>query len=226
MCGRSPKRCACRFTGVAGRRGCTADHYLRHFRGELDWIRHAARAAFLSSGGQASSAKLGDAAERPKRLRVVREKWVVDQQRYFLKMAARRTESEIVFDMLARLAFAAAIGVAVLHLLLHFTTDHMSHGLILMTFGFLVAAAFCEEYADVQTFALTSRKYGWMAERYTDADNKLAGVLHDAGSGRPETEEELALAQEVLFELGCEALAENADWVVQHRQRPPVLPGR
>jgi hypothetical protein len=35
----------------------------------------------------------------------------------------------------------------------------------------------------------------------------------------------VAEAKEVLFELGCEALVENADWVVQHRHRPPTLPG-
>jgi hypothetical protein len=157
----------------------------------------------------------------------VRNRWVVNQLDYYRRTYVRHTKLEIAFETAARLAFGAAVATAVGQLIVHLTTHHMSHALILATFGFLVLAAFCEEYSDIQTYALTSRKYQWMAELFGDADRKLRKHLHLDEQGaisQPPTGGDLETAKEVLFELGCEALAENADWVVQHRQRPPTLP--
>jgi hypothetical protein len=97
----------------------------------------------------------------------------------------------------------------------------MSHGLVLATFGCLVLTAFLEEYADIQAYTLLARRYRWMADLYENASTVLKRVR---AAGNPDQHSTLH-AQGVLFELGKEALTENADWVVQHRQRPPVLPG-
>ncbi|MBL8830509.1 MAG: hypothetical protein JNM18_26280 [Planctomycetaceae bacterium] len=217
------------FWQLAGRTECTADFYLRHFRGDLDWIRHSIRAIFLVAGGHAveksTATKQSDVVRQAERLRTVRNYWVVDQLNYFVKKAPLHYQFEVAFETASKLAFFLAMALSVLHVVWHIVTEHMSHDLVLATFGCLVLAAFLEEYADLQTYALTARKFEWMAELFDTAEQKLTQQLmceFDTAGDQPQR---LALAQEVLFELGCEALAENADWVVQHRHRPPTLPG-
>jgi hypothetical protein len=67
-----------------------------------------------------------------------------------------------------------------------------------------------------------------MAELFAVAEQKLSQYL-PADCAEPSSPRTAATnfvaAQNVVFELGCEALAENADWVVQHRHRPPTIPG-
>jgi len=214
------------FWCIAGRPECTADYYLRHFRGELDWIRHAARALFLTSGGHAPAGNLTP-AERFERLRTARNNWVVDQLNYFVKKTPLHHRLETAFETAAKSAFLAAMVLSVIHVFLHLATHHMSHGLVLATFACLVTAAFLEEFADLQTYALTARKFEWMADLFAVAEQKLTKALTaDGNSGNAITDaERLRQADEVVFELGREALAENADWVVQHRHRPPELLG-
>lgn len=203
----------------AGLTDCVADHYLRNFRGELDWIRHAARGAYLTSGGHAAESSHIESRARGAELELVRKHWVADQQAYFAGKAPYNAEVEICFETAARLAFLGAVLIACFHLAYHTTTHHMSHGLILATFGCLVVAAFLEGFADIHAYALLARRYQWMAELYGNAQHKLDQLLKADNS-----QADIARVQELLFELGLEALAENADWVTQHRERPPILP--
>jgi hypothetical protein len=213
------------FWRLTERHECTADYYLRHFRGELDWIRHAARALFLTAGGHAATEERSE-TDPLDRLRTVRNYWVVDQLNYFVKKAPLHHRLEMAFETAARTAFLLAMALSVVHVGLHLATDHMSHGLVLATFGCLVTAAFLEEYADLQTYALTARRFEWMADLFAVAERRMTKLLLDDRSTAPAIadSERVRQAQEVTFELGREALAENADWVVQHRHRPPTLP--
>jgi hypothetical protein len=195
----------------AGLTDSAGDHYLRHFRGELDWIRHAVRACFLASGGHSPDA--ADSADAG--CRGALQCWVEDQERFFRKKSPENKELDIAFETAAQVAFFAAVGLAAIHLAWHFFTGHESHALILGTFLALVTAAFVEEYADFRTYAILSRKYGWMTSLFATARTRLQQFIADGDWPR---------ARRVVFDLGCEALAENADWVVQHRQHPPTLP--
>lgn len=195
----------------AGLTDSAGDHYLRHFRGELDWIRHAVRASFLLAGGHSSDADDSADAGCHGALRY----WVEDQEGFFRRKSPDNRELDISFETAAQLAFFTAVGLAAVHLLWHFFTAHESHSLILATFLALVTAAFIEEYADFRAFAILSRKYRWMTGLYETAGARLRQCIATGGWSR---------ARMVLFDLGTEALAENADWVVQHRQHPPTLP--
>ncbi len=214
------------FWQLAGRPECTADYFLRHFRGELDWIRHAARAIFFSCGGHS-----GDRMSTPlppiERLQQVRNYWVVDQLNYFVNKEPVHSKLEIAFETAAKLAFFIAMAISGIHVAWHLYEGEMSEGLVLATFGCLVAAAMLEEFSDLQTYALTARKFAWMAELFDTAEKKLTqqlAVASDASCAASEQQAQCRAAQAVVFELGQETLAENADWVVQHRQRPPTLP--
>lgn len=195
----------------AGLTDSAGDYYLRHFRGELDWIRHAVRACYLASGGHSPDTK--DSVESG--CRGALQYWIDDQEGFFRKKAPDNNELDISFETAAQLAFFAAVGLAVVHLVWHFLTGHESHALILGTFLALVTAAFIEEYADFRTYAILGRKYRWMTNLYATAHKRLRHFIATGNWQR---------AHCVFFDLGCEALAENADWVVQHRQHPPTLP--
>jgi hypothetical protein len=203
----------------AGLSNCVADHYLRHFRGQLDWIRHATRAVFLMSGGHVVEPPI-TAGEQRERFALVRTHWIQDQHKYFKAKAPFNAELEVCFETAAKLFFYAAIGVTLYLIWHHVQTHHMSHTLVLATFGCLVVAALLEEFAEIQTYALLGRRYGWMTDLFGNALRRMEKLLVGCSTEPPEVERIYA----VIFDLGREALAENADWVIQHRQRPPILP--
>jgi len=193
---------------------CVADHYLRHFRGELDWIRHALRAINLVSGGHV--ALLTPLDHKRGRFEQIRQHWIADQNRFFSRSAPDNAELETAYETAARIAFAVAVLTAGIQLWQHAAHHHMSHALVLTTFGFLVIVAFLEEYADVRAYSILARRYRWMAALFATAETRFSELV--------EKEESASSIRQLVFELGCEALAENADWVIQHRERPPVLP--
>lgn len=206
----------------AGLPDSAADHYLRHFRGDLDWIRAAARTCFLISGGHdgktadsTASDKTPASYEIVEALREVRQRWVEGQLNYFSEKGTENHKSHKDYDIAALSCFVAAVVLAAVQLLL----PTMSHGLILLLFTLLVTTAMLEDFADYRAFAVQSRMFRWMAQLYTRANDRLKHLLE---SPAVVTEKEISSAQALIWELGKEALAENADWVVQHRQRPPI----
>ncbi|MBC8113988.1 MAG: hypothetical protein H7062_06400, partial [Candidatus Saccharimonas sp.] len=94
-------------------------------------------------------------------------------------------------------------------------TDHANHLLIVLTFFGLVAAALAEEIADYHTFGILARQYEWMKNLFTTAAQKLESLI----AARNVTK-----SQALIHDLGLEALNENADWLVQRRRKPVVLP--
>lgn len=216
----------------AGLTDAVADHYLRHFRGDLDWIRLAARNCFLVSGGSTADVPPADDGESLGRLRQVCERWIEDQRKFFAKRGPWNEGQELVFQLATRYLFRLAVLVAVVLVVIQFfsrATGHeagpdaghgmsatLHHGLIVALFCALVLSALIEDYAEYAAYAIHSRKYHWMAGLYATARDQLDVAL-DAG--------DVAKARLLLWELGKEALAENADWVVEHRDRLPIWHG-
>lgn len=72
-----------------------------------------------------------------------------------------------------------------------------------------------------------------MRALYKSADRRLDLILNELGSPdflhkRDWTRQRLvAEAQDILYQVGCEALSENADWLILHRARPlePFMAG-
>lgn len=67
------------------------------------------------------------------------------------------------------------------------------------------------------------RRYDAMKDLFRSAGERLDAELARPTAGT----DEVARAHQLLFELGREALSENAEWLGMHRDRPiePVLPG-
>ncbi len=74
---------------------------------------------------------------------------------------------------------------------------------------------FAHAYANVRAFGEHQKQYERMGELFEAADAALerAAKKHDPQD-----------ANRVLFDLGCESLAEHADWLLLHRARPIELP--
>jgi hypothetical protein len=74
---------------------------------------------------------------------------------------------------------------------------------------------FAHAYANVRAFGEHQKQYERMEELFHSANESL---------DRAEASAAPADADRVLFDLGCEALAEHADWLLLHRARPIELP--
>ncbi|MDQ2768494.1 MAG: hypothetical protein M3Y30_15235 [Gemmatimonadota bacterium] len=74
---------------------------------------------------------------------------------------------------------------------------------------------FAHAYANVRAFGEHQKQYERMEGLFESADDAL---------DRAESNGAPADADRVLFDLGCEALAEHADWLLLHRARPIELP--
>jgi hypothetical protein len=201
------------FWKMAGLKDSVADHYLRTFRSDLDWIRQAVRACNLVAGGHDEPPKDGE--RLLPRLRQVLERWVQDQANYFGKSRPRNESYHRKCETAAGALFIAAVALAILAVPAHLSMGHINHWLIVGVFLSLAVAGLLHEYAESAAFAVQARKYEWMHSLFTKAARHLPVTL-DAG--------DCEKAQRLLHELGDEALAENADWVIQHRTRPPRPP--
>ena len=78
-----------------------------------------------------------------------------------------------------------------------------------------LVGTFAHAYANVRAFGEHQKQYERMEELFQSADEELE---------RAEANAAPADADRVVFDLGCEALAEHADWLLLHRARPIELP--
>ena len=91
-----------------------------------------------------------------------------------------------------------------------------AHPLVILVGLFPLTAAFVKWWSERRAFGPLAHQYERMAILF-DAAARQAG--HALEKNRPVD------ARAVLFEAGREALAENGDWVLLHRDRPVRVPG-
>ena len=235
------------FWRLAGLPDAAEDHYLRKQRSELEWIRYALRTwnAFGSEGGEAAGP-----AGAVERIGFVARCWVRGQHQWFQKSARRergrhlgwRGAGDVLFIL--NLAGAAVLFVVLLIFLGRFSAHPASKtepagaaapsekaapsreedplvkveqwwviGLELT----VVVAALCIGYTERLAHAQHGKQYQTMSVLFGRASAALEKVLH----ARPPDQ---ARAARILRELGKEALAENADWLLMHRERPLEVP--
>ena len=212
------------FWRLAGIDDSVADHYLREQRDELDWIRQAIKTTGL---GQESAIELPLA----QRLQWLRNAWIDDQRRYFLgdgaqllgKAALNRLADE-AWSRRSRGLAVSGVMLAVLTALFQlFVADLTisSHDWILrslmvgysLIFG---AAGLCKVYQQTCAFSEHAKQYQRMGLRLDIACRLLDAALAQG---------QLAQATAVIKAVGIEALAENGDWLLLHRDRPVSAQG-
>jgi hypothetical protein len=91
-----------------------------------------------------------------------------------------------------------------------------THGWIVVGLGLVtLAGAFHHTYAEQRAFAEHQNQYERMAKLF----ERGRVAFHEARAANDRTS-----AEQVLVALGAEALAEHADWLVLHRERPLQIP--
>lgn len=100
-------------------------------------------------------------------------------------------------------------------LIMHlFITHHMNHTMAVLVFIAAAGTAMLNEYSGKSAFAILARRYEWMRSLFTTADNQLADFREKVDYDQ---------AAELVKLLGEDALIENADWMIQTRDRQPEV---
>lgn len=199
---------------LAGVGECVADQYLRRHRSEVQWIRIA-----ILASGSAPEPRTGDASITRARIGVARERWVGAQREFYQRGAARSRHRRERWERAARIAFWLAVTVAMGELLVRATLRpegfdfHLVHGGIALA---LVIAGLARGWSEKKGFAALARRYEAMATVFAGADRQIERASHEA---RVED------VQKLLREVGREALAENAEWLLLLRDHPMEVPG-
>ena len=201
-----------------------SEFYLRAQRDELEWIRQAVQTTELGMEAHATEDTMLT------RLRFVRDAWIQDQLDYFGGKNGKAGKAEFnrnadaswqkwgsySFSMGIGLTFATAIFHSFYADLLNPIHDWWLHCLI---FGFCVsfaASGLIKVYREIKAFAEHAKLYERMHLALQLTLPRLDAAIKDGN---------ITLAIELIRELGLEALAENGNWLLMHRERPVLVRG-
>jgi len=173
-------------------------HYLRKQRSEIIWIRDAVR-----------TMDFGPPRHSPA-IDLVTTAWIEKQVAYFSQRAAEALRHKTRTDYAALSLFVSGLVVAAAGL---FTENTPA---LLMAIGLLPAlAALLAGYSFRTGLDVHAKQYGRMRALFSIAE----------GNARSEKyREDPGLFQDLVRDLGKEVLAENADWILAHRDRSPTWP--
>jgi hypothetical protein len=210
------------FWDRAGIHESVPDNYLESIRTELDWIRQALRGWEVAAGPN-----LNANADRHASLSFVLKHWVEHQRRYFLKKANDNRKME---DRVHRIVIASVtlpIGIAAVVAIAGGLDHAFGYGWwelptrewlskpmmaidMLLSFG-----AVLHHFGERMAYREHARQYRKMESVFRAAHAIIERQL---------AANDLDGARNCLRKLGQEALAENAEWVLLHRERPLELP--
>jgi hypothetical protein len=196
------------FWTAAGLRENVSDYYMRKQRTILDWIREAIGTWTLTSLANDTNAVSASG------LRHAATRWVDDQARYYRRAAGRLHGNLHRLERVTDVLFGAALTVAVAQLAFHRVLHdelHLGHAPLLTIGLLLLSAGVLHGYTGRRGLSELSQQFERMTWLHTYALRKLDRLLADG---------DFAGATELVRELGIEALEENGDWLLIHRQRP------
>ena len=203
------------FWVLAGLKKPVADYYLRKQRSELDWIRRAIRVWTLSMEFQGAPPRTASISRE--QLRLVWGEWVTGQRQYFAK-AAKRDQTWLSWQKrFVRLFFLVSVALTATQAGVQIYCN-AQEGVDWLVFSMglaLVIAGLLAGYGERRALAEQIRQYAQMATIFASAEQRLTELL-EKGERTP--------ALELIEELGKEALVENGDWVILHRERAVEVP--
>jgi hypothetical protein len=217
------------FWRLAGLKLSAADHYLRKQRGELDWICSAIRVWNIPSEIESPPSVNRVETEHVRCLELVLRHWVADQSRFFVKAAKRDHDKleryEPYVKALLRIGIVVTVVVTLALLIPHpwrheanelIEGHHGLHGLLLSLISLpAIGAALLHGYIEKRALSEHAKRYSRMSMIFSNAQERLSQLIKEG---------QYAQAQDLIEELGKEALEENGDWVLLHRERPLEVP--
>lgn len=210
------------FWAATGIEDPVPENYLDKQRTELDWIRNALRGWAIEIGRPEHRAQIVE------RLEFAWHHWAENQRRYFAKAAktnlkrSERMESRVRLAM--RVTFITAAGIALAAALDRIVgqgwwepgrSERWLRWPIIAIDILLAAGALLHHFRERMAYSEHAKQYKRMHGVFENASAVIRAKL-DAG--------DLAGARACFHKLGREALAENGDWVLLHRERPLELP--
>ena len=208
---------------IAGIDDSVSDNYLDKQRTELDWIRNALRGWSIGVKDRWTIAF----ANVRERLDFVVEHWVNDQLAYFKKKSKQNEDSaelmERAVSLSVTLALLGAVGIAVAAIwnsAFHHDwwespkSEWLAWPIIAIDL-FLALGALLHHFRERMAYSEHAKQYRRMMGVFQNASEMIRAKLDS---------NDIAGARRCLRNLGREALAENADWVLLHRDRPLELP--
>lgn len=208
------------FWHFAGIRESVADNYLGKQRTELDWIRNGLRGWGIGLHRDQRT----DLLTPDERVAWVQKLWVRDQVNYFHRSTERNEEKLSKMELLVRtcvwLVVLIGLGILVAALLIlckcwHPPDDEWVRWPIIALDCFLGAGALLHHATQQQAYAEHIKQFRRMETVFRRAEQTIDEKLKISDT---------KAAQECLIRLGQEALSENGDWVLLHRERPLELP--
>jgi hypothetical protein len=197
------------------------EYYLRKQKGELEWIRRAVR--FWRERDETAIPDPGMTAERQTNQKnLVIRRWVRAQLQYFAEVAGPREKRRSdLCKWWAKVLFWANFVLAII--LGCCEVWHRRHAPLHTEWGFppeesvlifaismlLAGAALAVAYGEKMAFLEHARQYGATSILFRETDERLT-----AGNLNPAEE------ADEFRRLGKEALQENGDWLLLHRDRP------
>jgi hypothetical protein len=219
------------FWRACGLNDSVAEHYLRKQRSELDWIRHATRAWSIAGNLYDDKTALDSKA----RWQLVLDHWINAQLDYF-KSAAKRdrhrieaTETRVLWLLRCGVGLAALLivlrhplgdGLVWIYERLSGNASHQVEHVLREVPSWLAAcapllAATLAGHGEKRAWSQQAKQYARMSVIFSRASEKLIACIEKNASHD---------AAQIARELGIEALVENGDWVILHRERPLEVP--
>jgi hypothetical protein len=211
------------FWKLAGIRDSVADHYLGKQRSELDWIRNGFRGWKMeeeSGAGESADSAAQDEqsrGEQGNRLGFVRKYWIDHQQEYFSRTAKRSLKKSDDLEFVGIICIGAVVALGLVLLLLPEVRrcDVYLGPVAIALEAFLALAAILHHFNNRMAYEEYAKQYERMASLFVRGSELMGNFLE-----RGDTEN----AARCVKLVGCEALAENGDWVLLRRERPLEVP--
>jgi hypothetical protein len=217
---------------VGGLSESVVDSYLRKQQGELDWIRAALRSwHVLTTVGDSTGGPRTSNAAAQSGLPFLTH-WIQDQRRYFASKARQEKQKldreTMIIRRLLKLSGGIAIalmlvlsiplvtGIPHLHALERLVPTSQQHQVVMVLIPMIaLCAGLLHSYGQQLARSEHTRQFGRMSDLFEAGEQALQWLLtadrHDA-------------IPALAHELGVEALDENADWLILHRERPLEVP--
>jgi len=198
---------------IAGIDASVADHYLGHQRGELNWIRQAIRNHMVEPAHQSKSA-----ISESEALQFSKSHWLADQHTYFSGKpnkpgaAIKNYNKSRIFSRLsgASLGFGLILTCLLFVAAVMSASDDVLNTIIVVSGTSLIIAATLKTYAEKMAFFEQYNRYQKMGGIFEQAIHRFDEAVEDG---------DYKNARQILLAAGKEALAENSDWLILHRQR-------
>ncbi len=201
------------FWRLAGLRESVASDYLGKQQSELDWIRQAIRNWNLLTG-------FVNDCNKPihiEALQAVKTYWVQGQSHYYRNAAIKQKKKMERLNLISKVFFSIAMFVLTpAMLIIHkfkLGGDLLDNWMQVATPASFVIAGAINYYNDKMLFSAQAKQYIRMGALF----NKALKLLES----NPDNELQ---SRDVLLKLGKEAIAENGDWLLMHRERPIEVP--